>query len=72
MADPKKLPINKRYPGEHAVRCKIWFPSGSWVLYEGPLSGLAAGDIASAIVNSRRDKVDIETFQPAPKKGKCK
>lgn len=47
----RRQPLNKRYPGQHVIRCRIWFPSGTWVEYEGPISAEGATAIQGSIVN---------------------
>jgi len=39
MADKGRIPINKRWPGKHAIRLKIWGPDGtSYIGVETELS----------------------------------
>lgn len=47
----RKLPLPKRFPGEHVIRCTIWTPSGVRLEYEGPVSATCVESIQAAIVN---------------------
>jgi hypothetical protein len=51
VSKPKQLPINKRHPGKHVVRLKVWMPDGSSLMLEGPVTKEAAAAMVSAGVN---------------------
>ncbi len=46
----KPLPINKRFPGEHVIRAKIWTPDGT-VEIEGPLPRWVASMVTALLIS---------------------